>query len=202
MVNRFGYSRGVSNNIYKSLAVYGVVDIEFLFVGLMMRFVNSGDVFFMAWPNDFLATVMASDHAFMALFKDFLGATRIVPQDLLPTHIGLVIFDSMYNSEALSGPNARHNVFGLFYFGTFGAIIYSFILGLMVGFIRNKLYYLSGKGVFGLALYVTLAYFACFIEQDFSGMAMMYFLSFALIFPALCLIALIIHYGSKPIYGK
>jgi hypothetical protein len=185
----------------QSLAVYGVVDIWFMVVGLLMRFVNTGDIFFMAWPHDFIATVISSDHGFLALFKDFLGAVRLYPQELLPKHIGLAIFDGMYNSGAMSGPNARHNVFGLFYFGPIGSAMYSFMLGFLVGFIRNKLYYKTGRGIFGLALYVSLAYYATYIEQDFSGMAMMYFLSFVILYPIFCLASLILYRGSKITHG-
>ncbi|WP_406682294.1 O-antigen polymerase [Escherichia coli] len=181
----------------QSMAVYGTVDISFLLIGLMMRFVNTGDIFFMAWPNDFLNGVLSSEHGFLSLFKDFLGALRLIPQDELPVHMGLVIFDSMYNTDVMSGPNARHNVFGLFYFGAIGGTIYSFILGWLVGFLRNKVYYISGNGVFGLAIYVSLAYYATFIEQDFSGMAMMYYFSFSILFPVLYLITLTLYKGSK-----
>lgn len=55
----------------QSMAVYGTVDISFLLIGLMMRFVNTGDIFFMAWPNDFLNGVLSSEHGFLSLFKDF-----------------------------------------------------------------------------------------------------------------------------------
>lgn len=116
--------------------------------------------------------------------------------------MGLAIFDSMYNTDVLSGPNARHNVFGLFYFGAVGGTVYSFILGWLVGFIRNKMYFLSGKGAFGLAFYVSLAYYATYIEQDFSGMAMMYLFSFGILFPVLCFISTVLYKGSKQLYEK
>lgn len=181
----------------QSLAVYGTVDFIFVLVGLMMRFVNTGDIFFMAWPNDFLASVLSTDNGFLALFKDFLGALRFVPQEQLPVHMGLAIFDNMYNTDVISGPNARHNVFGLFYFGAIGGTLYSFILGWIVGFIRNKMYFLSGRGAFGLAFYVSLAYYATYIEQDFSGMAMMYLFSFGILFPVFSFISTILYKGSK-----
>lgn len=179
----------------QSLSAYGVgaVDFKFLIVGLMMRFVNTGDVFFMAWSHDHISSALNSDGAFLALFKDILSALRIYPIDELPVHMGLSLFQSVYNLDVLSGPNARHNVFGLFYFGPIGACFYSFLLGLLVGFIRNKLYYKLQPSYFGLLAYVSLAYFATFIEQDFSGMAMMYFFSFLLIVPWFNILAFILN---------
>lgn len=182
----------------QNILIYDSVDFGFIFSGFLMRFLNTGDIYYMAWPYDFLSHIMTPSDPILALFKDILGATRIFNKDELPIHIGLKIFNEMYSNEALSGPNARHNVFGLFYFGPVISIVYSFILGLIVGFIRNFLFFKVRNDIVGLTVFVFCAYVSCFIEQDFSGMAVMYFFSFFLIYPLLILISSLIYmHGAR-----
>lgn len=176
----------------QNVGVYNDVDIKFIISGLMMRFVNTGDIFFMAWGDNYINSVVKGNDALLALFKDILSATRIFDSSELPEHLGLTIFKTMYNTDVQSGPNARHNVFGLLYFGFFGAPFYSFMLGLLVGIMRNSFYRISKGSYFWMAFYVSTAYFACFIEQDFTSMAMMYIFSLLLIYPLVYLLAYIL----------
>lgn len=107
-------------------------------VSLFIRFIHSGDVYWYAYPNNVYLNIK-SNAWFSALFTDFLGLFRIVGWNNLPEAIGITFKDIHHPSDIPSGPNARHNVFGLIYYGFFGGILFSFLLGVIISFVRNKL---------------------------------------------------------------
>jgi oligosaccharide repeat unit polymerase len=121
-------------------------------VDIALRFVYSGDIFWYSYPNSVYLTI-PSDRSFAALFTDVLGLFRIYDWEDLPEVIGLTMKRYHHPSDVITGSNARHNVFGLIYFGFLGSILFSYVIGFLLSFIRNKLpYYLSntffGGGVF------------------------------------------------------
>ncbi|WP_432462975.1 hypothetical protein [Agarivorans sp. QJM3NY_33] len=159
---------------------------------LLLRFVNTGDIFYLAWVDDYLRYI--PDRAgFFALFSDSLGAARLVPRSDLPQHLGFSVMLAHTSTENTIGPNARFNVFGLHYFGVLGLFIYSLILGVLVGYLRNRVRYRLPFTTSSLMLYTLLAYIALYIEQDFSSMALKYFLNLAifsfLLFPFVYLVS-------------
>ena len=136
------------------------------FIALGIRLIHSGDAYFYGYPNDVLGKIELGN-GFNALFSDFLGMTRLVSWDKLPQPIGMLLL--RYNHpgvEVVAGANARHNIFGLFYFGYLGSILFSFILGLLLSFSRNFLYrYLPCNVFYGL--FYTLIYFCSInLESD------------------------------------
>ncbi len=121
-------------------------------VDIALRFVYSGDIYWYSYPNNVYLTI-PSGRGFSALFTDILGLFRIYNWEDLPEVIGLTMKRYHHPSDVITGSNARHNVFGLIYFGFLGSIFFSYVLGFLLSFIRNKLpYYLSntffGGGVF------------------------------------------------------
>lgn len=134
-------------------------------ISLVMRFVDTGDVYMYSYPNNFLAG-MTHANPFIALFKDFLGMFRILRWNEMPQHLGQQLYQTMFHTDAIKGPNARHNVFGLFYFGPVWSIYFSLILGIVVSFLRNKLYFLVPSTVMGMVIYILLAKFALGLEAD------------------------------------
>jgi hypothetical protein len=114
------YASGVGGAIY-----------AFLF-----RMVMSGDVYFMAYPNDLLKSLNGGN-PLLALFGGSLIAFRLIPPDMVPEPLGFQLFHSATGMSGMFGPNPRHNVFGLVYFGCWGSIIYSAFLGALVGVVRN-----------------------------------------------------------------
>jgi len=134
-------------------------------VHLAMRFVNTGDVYMNAYPNAFLEQ-MNSANPFAALFKDLLGMFRIVPWEDLPQHLGQQLYQTMYNTDLIAGPNARHNVFGLHYFGPVWSVYFSFVLGMLVSFLRNGLYRKITPTVMGMIVYILLASNALSLQSD------------------------------------
>ncbi|AYO21203.1 glycosyltransferase [Vibrio owensii] len=149
-------------------------------------------IFYLAWVDDYLRYIPNKD-GFFALFSDVLGASRLVPREDLPQNLGFSVMLAHTTTDNTIGPNARFNVFGLHYFGVAGLFVYSLVLGIIVGLLRNKLRYKLPFTLSGLMLYTLFAYIALYVEQDFNSMAMKYFLNFAvfciLIFPFTYLIS-------------
>ncbi|MCT7471117.1 oligosaccharide repeat unit polymerase [Aliarcobacter cryaerophilus] len=175
----------------------GIEDTNRLLFAIFYRFVTTGDIYYMLLPNDIISLI-PSDNGLIALFRDVLGAFRIISWSELPPNLGLWAFQMHYPSiEALSGPNARHNIFGLIYFGWIGSLFFSYTIGLSISYIRNKLYSKLKFNLINMSLYVLLAYCAIFINQDPSGMAVSFLLSTVLVFPMLYVVSYILYYISK-----
>jgi hypothetical protein len=164
-----------------------------LLLKLLLRFVNTGDIFYLSWVDNYVGRI-PNDQAFFALFADSLGSLRLVPRSELPQHLGFAVMLEHTKTDNTIGPNARFNVFGLHYFGILGLYLYSLLLGCIVGFFRNKLLCLLPKNTTSLMLYVLLSYIVLFVEQDFNSMALKYlfncFIFFILVFPLVYLISI------------
>ena len=104
---------------------------------LLLRIVSAGDVYFMAYPGSNLHDLDAS-HPLLAVFGPTLALFRLVDPSSLGTALGFQIFHNVVGSTADLGPNPRHNIFGLVYFGFLGSLIYSSMLGLLVCLARNR----------------------------------------------------------------
>ncbi|MBP2167468.1 hypothetical protein J2125_000660 [Erwinia toletana] len=155
-------------------------NFSYLFSVLAMRFVNTGDIYFMSYINGTLEQLMPANF-FLALFKDFFGAFRLVDWANLPTNLGLQIFWSVYDSNQIQGPNPRHNVFGLFYLGPYLSIFYSFIVGFSVSYIRNKMLMKLSASPASMIFYVLIAANTLYIEQD-TTFALGQYLSICIVF--------------------
>lgn len=175
--------------IYFQANIEGVGELA---VALVMRFFQTGDIFYLVYPNDVLSH-LANGNGFLALFYSPLGTLRLVSRDALPVNLGLQAFWYHYDTDLLTGPNARHNVFGLHYFGPYYSVLFSFALGLLFSFTRNTMYRLLPAGPIGMIAYVLLVNCALFIDQDVSGQALDYFFSVLILFPPLYLASLIVH---------
>lgn len=156
-----GFFGGVITIIYQT----GNSDLNTAISVLAMRFINTGDIYYMSYPYGQIEN-MESGNFFLALFKDFFGAFRIIDWDKLPVNLGLQVFWSHYNTDMVSGPNPRHNVFGLFYLGPILSVGYSYLIGYLFSFIRNKILLNAKPDFLGLIFYVLLASNTIYMEQD------------------------------------
>ncbi|HWY71017.1 MAG TPA: hypothetical protein VNX88_20290 [Terriglobales bacterium] len=95
-----------------------------------------GDTFFMAFPTH-LVESLSGKHPLLAIFGGVLVMFRLVSPADLPENVGFQLYRGVYGFDAFVGPNPRHNLMGLVYFGIVGSIFYSLTLGLLVGFLRN-----------------------------------------------------------------
>jgi hypothetical protein len=112
-----------------------------------------------------------------------------VEREALPVNLGLQAFWFHYDTDLLSGPNARHNVFGLHYFGPVLSVAFSFVLGWLLGIARNSAYRRLPATPMGMVTYMLVVSCAIFIEQDVAGQAIEYFFSLLLVLPVLYVLA-------------
>lgn len=138
--------------------------LESAFVELIVRIIGYGDIYWTAYPNDTIACVDTTK-PFQTLFTDVLGTYRIVPWDNLPIPLGRQLYNYMY-WDANMGGNARHNVFALAYLDFGFSLIYSCLLGLLLGFIRSKLFFkMRNIGILGM-FYVVIYMNVSSVEAD------------------------------------
>jgi hypothetical protein len=138
--------------------------IRFLFARIGM----SGDVYYMAYPNSVIDIIPKSNNWFINLFSSPLSLMGIIDHSQIPKPMGFFLME-YHTSGAIigKGPNARMNVFSYVYLGNFFAPIYCFIIGLILSFIRNKLFFLLPKNITGCLLYYLFLSTALKFEADF-----------------------------------
>jgi hypothetical protein len=129
------------------------------------RLVSSGDAYFFAYPNNNIEQINGA-HPFLALSGDIFSTVRIIPRDQQPQILGLQLFRMFSDLDIITGPNARHNVFGYVYFGFYGSIVFSYLIGLTLGFVRNKLFFRLRRSLLGQLLFVYLYLHLSAIETD------------------------------------
>lgn len=103
------------------------------------RFIFSGDVYWQTYPNGYIERIDGS-RPFETIFVDILGSYRIIPWNELPEPMGISIFRMHVDTDLLTGPNPRHNVMGYVLFGMYGSILFSFLLGAIIGTIHALFY--------------------------------------------------------------
>lgn len=122
-------------------------NVMLLPVRILLRFVAAGDIFTYVYSDNIL-NLIKTNGFLEDVFSPLLAALRLIDYDEVNKSIGQQIWN--FFSEGNRGPNPRHNVFGVLYFGVIGGIGFSFMVGLIISYIRNKLFKpLSGN----LALY-------------------------------------------------
>lgn len=139
--------------------------LSIAFLELFLRTIGFGDIYWAAYPNNII-NQLDTTRPFTTLFADFLATFRIVSWDNIPKSLGLQLFKIHY-WDGNMGPNARHNIFGLAYFGYSFSIIYSFILGLIVGLTRNLFFLKRTDGIIGM-IYIFMYMTIMNMEMDTS----------------------------------
>lgn len=157
---------------------------------LGLRFIHSGDVYWYAYPNNIYNSINGTP-GFKALFTDALGLLRIYKYEDLPEAIGITLKNIHHPSDVVSGPNARHNVFGLIYYGFFGSIIFSFVLGAALSFSRNVLPRLLRYSPLSGFVFTYLAVKLPFLETD-PMLALTYVNNILFVFPLLYLVNVVL----------
>jgi oligosaccharide repeat unit polymerase len=187
------------STIAASMLVIGVQaatgDPAVLIESLAVRFASFGDVNFMAYPSHVVDSVPKSS-PFLAVFGDMLAPFRLVSYDKTPEPLGFLLHRIVYGFDDFTGPNARHNVFGLVYFGFVGSILFSLILGMIVGFIRNLLSAFVRPGSAIEPLYVFLAISCVGVTTDFT-LVIKDIVSIILVAPPLYAVAALICLASR-----
>ncbi|PJI08937.1 MULTISPECIES: O-antigen polymerase [Clostridium] len=139
--------------------------VEYIF----HRIAISGDIFIYSYVDTNLLYKISTGNFItnflgnLILFKHFIQGYG---SDLIKNNLGLQVFQAFYNVTYVSGPNPRHNFLGYIYFGFVGSIIFSFTIGILTSYVRNKLYYKFSSNVIGGILYATCAYYILYAHVD------------------------------------
>jgi hypothetical protein len=102
------------------------------------RMVNGGDSLIYAYPNRFIEQLDGHNPA-GAVFKEYLAFFRLSDAEHLPKHIGVQITDAFLGPDSHFQTNAKHNIFGYVYFGYWGALLFSYLIGTSLGIVRYSL---------------------------------------------------------------
>ena len=140
-------------------------DNSLLFI--LYRIFISGDSYFMTFPYSTIENFVSRDHWFINLFASPLSLLGIIPTDMIPSPLGFDIMEYHNKVNLFKGPNPRHNILGYVYIGYYGSILFSFIIGVLYGFIRNKLFFLLPSNPIGLIIYGSFLFSIIQIEADF-----------------------------------
>ncbi|WP_282638532.1 hypothetical protein [Sphingobacterium thalpophilum] len=100
------------------------------------RLLFSGDVFLLGY-NDRIARYLQEEinvigYILYPLYGKFL---RLFGIDMTPTNIGVALYDFTYGIKT-SGSNPRHNYLAYLFGGEYFSWVYSFFVGLFVGYCR------------------------------------------------------------------
>jgi oligosaccharide repeat unit polymerase len=112
-------------------------------LGLGIRFLYFGDIIFYYYNTD--AVTHFQQLGFIDFVKyelnPFLGILRIAPY-LSPLSFEMVQYSFMNNEvlDVVTGPNLPYYVKGHLFFGAFGGLIYSFIIGAFIAKLRNLMF--------------------------------------------------------------
>ena len=136
------------------------------FYYLFFRLASSGDAYFMGYPNSVLE-IIPKENWFVALFASPLNLLGLINESRVPEPIGFQLMEYYSNAKLFRGPNARHNILGYVYFGYYFSILFSFMLGLVLSYVRNKVYYKLPKNIIGSIVYFLLLICAINLETDF-----------------------------------
>lgn len=137
------------------------------FFFILYRIFIGGDSFFMTFPYAAIENFVVRDNWFVNLFASPLSLLGIISPNDVPSPLGFDIMTYHNKVNLFKGPNPRHNILGYVYIGYYGAILFSFIIGLFFSFIRNKLYKMLTPGPIGLVIYGSFFFSVTKLEADF-----------------------------------
>lgn len=109
-----------------------------VFGQVAVRMVNAGDALIYAYPDRFIEQ-LEGHNPFGAIFREYLAFFRLASPESLPKHLGVQITDVFIGPDSHFQTNAKHNIFGYVYFGYWGAILFSYLVGTSIGAARHLL---------------------------------------------------------------
>jgi hypothetical protein len=134
---------------------------------LIYRIIATADSYCMTFPNNTIDIFVSRDNWFINLFASPLRMLGLITLEQVPPVLGTEISSYHSKQQMFTGPNPRHPVLGYIYFKYNFGLLFSFILGIFCGFIRNKVVNYFSFSTFGLIGFAFL-YKICFsTETDF-----------------------------------
>jgi hypothetical protein len=216
----YGIKTHLINKTINKVQKYAVlVAIPFSFFVLSFQYINSGadrsnfnpvrmmtkrifsfgDIYYMSLPNDNIKNMNSSkSSSFLHLIKSPLGMMRIYSWEELPIDLGLELNSAHVGNATTKGPNARYNYFAMLFYNNFAQMIYCFILGYIVSFIRNKLFLFLPRNIIFGVFYVYFSFNLLYLYQDQSYTISKYF-DFFLFMPLFLLLSYVM---SKKLFFK
>lgn len=167
-IKKFIIKFGIIALLVAFAVIYFSEDSDNPLVFILLRIGQSGDVYYMSYPNDIIDKIPTVNW-FVALFGGPLSLLKIIPRSMVPDPMGYFIMQYHYPAVEFRGPNARMNVFSYVYFGILYSPIYCFIIGVATSFFRNKLFKLLPSNIFGCIVYFLFLQAALKLEPDFQN---------------------------------
>ena len=166
---------------------------------LATRFLFYGDS--MIYYFDHYSVQHFSNYNFIDFLKDefnsVLAFLRLSPYK---EALGYRLINYYYNiNSEIFGPSVPYYVKGNIYFGYYGAFVYSFVIGAITGFVRNRFYTIVRKGSPSLLYSILILHLNLFIytlAQDSPVFISVLFDTFLLSLPVL-IIVLYLHFSPK-----
>ena len=113
--------------------VQGTTDIMLAFAGFLSRLLASGDVYYMSYVDDTIASLPKQDFLFQ-LTGQILASIRVIDWSSAPVNYGYVLNEVVNRSDQNLGPTFRYNVlFQLLTDSPALTVLFSFCVGLIIG---------------------------------------------------------------------
>jgi hypothetical protein len=160
-----------------------------------LRFVNNGDAFIYAYPSNTVDT-LDDKGPIKAVLKEYLAFLRISAPEDLQMHVGLQMSKLYNGDDVLTQTNAKHNLFGYVNFGAVGGVLFSFMVGLTIGIVREVIYKTRGSSWLAGIPYIILniGFLSAGSEWDYASRSV---LNVVFVFYPLVLVAYIIASGAR-----
>ncbi|GGM96530.1 hypothetical protein GCM10010967_32760 [Dyadobacter beijingensis] len=123
-----------------------------------LRFMASGDVFLLGYYDDVMASIQETSFLKYAFYPGWGTILKNLGFEIIPPEpVGVDVF-AFYSNSRLSGANGRYNYLAYHFFGLWGGFLYAFIIGLIVGYMREVFVKFNPKTIsyFGFIFMVTL----------------------------------------------
>lgn len=133
-----------------------------------LRFMASGDIFLLGYNDDVMASVQETSFIKYAFYPGWGTILKNLGFNIIPPEpVGVDVF-SYYSGRRTSGANGRYNFLAYHFFGLWGGILYAFIIGLLLGYIRRMFTKFNPYGVsyFGFLFILTLTNSATRLIDD------------------------------------
>ncbi|QLY79130.1 hypothetical protein [Clostridium intestinale] len=73
-----------------------------------------------------------------------------------PLGFGIQLYQYLFKSEYIAGPNSRHNVFSIVYFGNFFGVFFSLFIGYILGLIKKYMSKITRENIIGTIIYMII----------------------------------------------
>lgn len=169
-----------------TLAVWG--QAENPLKSVLYRLVFFGDALYEGYSEDFMNSLTQTSplNYFFNSINSFINSLIGLPTEDRVV-LGYEMAHYYYGIKEGIGPNARTNILGLYLFGSYGAVLFSLIVGMVFGAIRRGI---RPRSYSGVLLYCLMNVFSMYLFID-PSLAAGYFLKVAIVFSLVLLLALV-----------